>query len=184
MRRQAAFDGGESGKAIVPGKSSESLLIKLVSGGDPDRQMPPPDEGKPLKTQIETLRQWIDAGADWPAAFDGTNHWAYQPIQRPAPPAVKNGAWLKSPLDAFVLARLEQQGLAPNPEAERSTWLRRVSLDLIGLPPTPEQVAEFLADASEQAHERVVDRLLASPHFGEVGHGLGSTWRVMPTRTL
>jgi len=168
MRRQAAFDGGESGKVIVPGKSSESLLIKLVSGGDPDRQMPPSDEGKPLsKTQIETLRQWIDAGADWPAAFDGTSHWAYQPIQRPAPPAVKNGAWIKSPLDAFVLARLEQQGLAPNPEAERSTWLRRVSLDLIGLPPTPEQVAEFLADNSDQAYERVVDRLLASPHFGE-----------------
>ena len=168
MRRQAALAGGESGKAIVPGKSSESLLYKLVSGQDKDRIMPPPEDGKPLtKGQIETLRQWIDSGADWPASADGTNHWAYQPIKKPIVPPVKNGAWIKSPIDAFVLARLEKEGLAPSPETERAAWLRRVSLDLIGLPPTPEEVTAFLADNSDQAYERVVDRLLAAPQYGE-----------------
>jgi hypothetical protein len=168
MRRQAALNGGDSGKAIIPGKSSESLLYKLVSGADKDRLMPPPDDGKPLTAgQIETLKQWIDSGADWPASADGSNHWAYQQIQKPVVPAVQDKSWPKSPLDAFVLARLEKESLIPSPETERAAWLRRVSLDLIGLPPTPEQVVEFLADKSNQAYERVVDRLLAAPQYGE-----------------
>ena len=168
-RRQEALNGGDSGKAIQPGKSAESLLIKLVSGTDPDRIMPPKGE-KLTAAEVGLLRGWIDQGAKWPedtVAQTRSTHWSYQPITRPAPPAVKDANWVRNPLDAFVLARLESEGFAPSPEASPTTLIRRLSLDLLGLPPTPDEVAQFVTDSHPDAYERLVDRLLASPHFGE-----------------
>src|SRR5262249_19445275 len=114
---------------------------------------------------------WVDQGAPWPAVADGgarrTDHWAYTPLKRPPVPAVKRAAWPRTPLDAFVLAKLEAKGLSPSPEADRRTLIRRVSYDLTGLPPTTEEVDAFLADKRPDAYERVVDRLLASPAYGE-----------------
>jgi hypothetical protein len=146
---------------ISPGKSSESELFLRVSSTDPDELMPPPESGKKLtSTQIEVLKKWIDQGARW------RGHWAFEPISRPSPPPVRNAAWITNPIDRFVLAELESQGLAPNPQADRATLLRRLSLDLAGVPPSPEEVDEFLA-AGPMAYEEAVDRLLASPLFGE-----------------
>src|SRR5205807_2420261 len=123
--------------------------------------------GPPLSArQIALLRAWIDQGAPWPADATPT-HWAYVKPLQPALPAVKGTARPRNPIDAFVLARLEQAGLAPSPEADRARLLRRVSLDLTGLPPTIAEVDAFLADPRPDAYERAVDRLLASPHYGE-----------------
>ena len=120
------------------------------------------------------MRAWIDQGAVWPAGGVAaavvrpkSSHWSLQPIQRPALPAVRNAAWVRNPIDAFILARLESEKIAPSPEADKNTLLRRLSLDLTGLPPTPAEVAAFLADTRPDAYERVVDRLMASPHYGE-----------------
>ncbi len=148
--------------AIVAGKPDESELVRRITSQDSDERMPPADSGKTLTPrQIELVKSWISEGAAW-----GT-HWAFVAPQRPAVPATKNAAWLRSPIDAFVLARLEQAGLAPSPEAERVALLRRLSLDLVGLPPTVDEVDAFLADASPDAYARQVERLLASPHYGE-----------------
>jgi mono/diheme cytochrome c family protein len=147
--------------AIVPGKPQASLLMKRITahGG---LLMPPAATGKKLKPQeIATLRNWIEQGAIY------TPHWAFQKPQKSAIPKVKTANWVRNPIDAFVLARLEKEKIAPAPQADRATLLRRVSLDLIGLPPTPQERDAFLADTSPQAYDRVVDRLLASPHFGE-----------------
>lgn len=166
-----AFQGGNSGPVIVPGDSQKSRLIRVVDGSDPELKMP--EGSKPLTPEeIAKLRAWIDRGAHWPKPAEGpaalgSDHWAYQPIRRPAIPAVKNAAWVRNPIDAFVLARLEQEGIAPSPEADRLTLLRRVSLDLTGLPPTLEEIEAFLRDTGPQAYERAVDRLLNSPHYGE-----------------
>src|SRR5439155_20876524 len=111
--------------------------------------------------QVELLRGWIASGAKY------QTHWAYIPPQRPALPAVKDAAWARTPIDRFVLARLERQGLRPSPPASRETLIRRLSLDLLGLPPTPAEVDAFVNDASPDAYERLVDRLLSSPHYGE-----------------
>ncbi len=147
---------------IVPGKAAESRLIKRVLSKDPNALMPPPDSGHKLTDkQIDLLKRWIDEGAQW------TEHWAFTAPKRPDLPQVSNQAWVKNPIDAFVLARLEKEKLAPSPEADRATLLRRVSLDLTGLPPTPAEVDAFLADKSPDAYEKVVDRLLASPRYGE-----------------
>lgn len=150
-------------KAIVPGKPDESVLIQRVSAKDPTKRMPPPASGRPAlrAEQIQILRRWIAAGARW------QKHWSFiQPNKAPLP-VVKNRAWPRNSIDHFILARLEQEGLAASPEADRITLIRRVSLDLTGLPPSPAEVAAFVVDKSPDAYEKVVDRLLASPRYGE-----------------
>lgn len=167
----SALEGGYSGPAIVPGKSGESKLIARVITEKVEERMP--KMGPPLTpAEVATLRAWIDGGASWPrkAAAAGPAkplHWAFQPIGRPAPPVVKHTKWVRNEVDRFVLARLEKEGIAPSPEAARTTLIRRVTLDLTGLPPTPVEVRAFLADERPDAYERLVDRLLSSPHFGE-----------------
>ena len=158
---EAAIAELDSGlHAIVPGNVNESALIARVAAVDETERMPP--EGKPLTSQeIETLRQWIAAGAKW------EKHWAFVPPQRQTPPEVKNKAWVENPIDAFVLARLEQAGLEPAPPADKRTLARRAYFGVTGLPPPNEQLPSFLDDAAPDAWPRLVDSLLASPHFGE-----------------
>jgi mono/diheme cytochrome c family protein len=157
-------------KLIAPGKSNDSRLIHRVLGLNGEKRMPLNREALSA-AQIELLKRWIDEGAQWPdsASVEGgiKKHWAYIAPVRPALPAVKNKAWVRNPIDAFVLAKLEKENLQPAPEADKITLLRRLSLDLIGLPPTPEEVDAFVKDLSPQAYEKQVERLLASPHYGE-----------------
>lgn len=150
-------------RVIAPGKPEESELYRRLLSTDPEERMP---KGKdPLPTaEIAILRDWIAAGAAWPE--DG-GHWAYRPLQSPTPPQVRRGAWLRNPIDAFVLERLEREGLEPQREADARTLLRRLSLDLTGLPPSPEEARAFADERDPQAYDRAVERLLASPHFGE-----------------
>jgi mono/diheme cytochrome c family protein len=163
-RKADAFKGGKSGKLVlVPGKSAESELIARVTAADPDDAMPSKGE-RLTDAQIQVLRRWIDEGANWP---EEQKHWAFIKPVRPALPMVQKDGWARNPIDRFILARLEQDKLAPSPEADRNVLIRRLSLDLTGLPPTLEEVDAFLKDGSEQAYEKVVDRLLASPHYGE-----------------
>lgn len=167
MDRRASVQHSGS---IELGKGTASSLIHRVSGLNEEIAMPP--SGKPLTPeQVGILRAWIDQGAKWPDDADvkvgASAHWAYQPLTRPALPAVKNAAWARTPIDAFILAKLEAKGLSPAVEADRRTLLRRVSFDLIGLPPTPEEIDAFVNDRAPDAYERVVNRLLASPHYGE-----------------
>jgi len=148
--------------AIVPGKPDESELIARITSTDPDIVMPPPEAGERLpEKQVDLLKRWIAAGATYEP------HWAYVRPSRPPLPAVNNTAWPKNAIDRFILARLEAEGLAPQPEADRATLARRLALDLTGLPPTPEEVDAFVADASADAVEKLVDRLLAHPGYGE-----------------
>ncbi len=149
--------------AIVPGQPQKSALLKVISlPADHDDRMPPAKTGKNLsQAQIALLRRWIEQGASW------AEHWAYVAPERPAVPEVKDKKWARNEIDRFVLAELEKKKLTPNKEADRPTLIRRASLDLVGLPPTVEEVDAFLADKNPDAYERVVDRLLASPHFGE-----------------
>ncbi|MCH7888396.1 MAG: DUF1549 domain-containing protein, partial [Proteobacteria bacterium] len=169
-----AIRGGESGiPAIVPGDSANSLLIRYVAGIDPDVVMPP--EGDKLTpAEVGLLRAWIDQGAKYPADEQPEvsenkkeQHWAFRPVVRHAPPAVRQSAWLNNAIDTFILARLEAKSIEPSPPADRETLLRRVTFDLTGLPPTPEEVRAYLADDRPDAYERAVDRLLASPRFAE-----------------
>lgn len=168
-----ALDGGDGGKSIIPGDSAKSRLITLVAGLDEDTGiMPPEGEGTPLTTeQIAVLRAWIDQGADWPDSADvasgGSAHWSFRPIAHPSLPTPSDLAWIKTPIDAFVLKRLEAEGIRPSPEASRETLMRRVYLDLLGLPPSPQELDAFLQDANADAYERMVDRVLSSPHYGE-----------------
>jgi hypothetical protein len=163
QNRETAYKPLKSGDvAIVPGKSSESALIVRVSSPDEDMRMPPKGKGQRLTPeQVAKLRAWVDQGAKW------EEHWAYVKPRRPPLPEVKTKGWVRNGIDYFVLARLEKEGLAPAPEADRATLIRRLSLDLTGLPPTLAEVDAFLADRSPNAYEKVVDRLLASPHYGE-----------------
>jgi hypothetical protein len=166
--RAAFFKGGASGKTLLPGHAKDSLLQTKCEGTAKGLRMPP--NAAPLSREAaETIRLWIDQGADWPEkpSSGPGNHWAYAPVKRPPVPAVKGKAWVRNPIDAFVLARLEREGLKPSPDAPKAVLLRRLSLDLTGLPPTVAEVDAFLADPRPDAYERVVDRLLASPHFGE-----------------
>ena len=172
--KESAFKTGDHGPIIVPGKSAGSRVIVLVSGPDPDSVMPPRGE-RLTSEQIGLLRAWIDQGAVWPASAtvagktaNRRNHWAFKPPVRPAVPSVERKKWPRNPIDYFVLARLEKEKLRPAPEADRITLIRRVTLDLTGLPPTPDEVDIFLADQAPGAYERLVDRLLASPHYGEL----------------
>jgi hypothetical protein len=157
-------------KLVVPGNSKDSRLVHRVLGLNGEERMPLGREALSA-AQIELLKRWIDEGANWPdAATRESNvkqHWAYVAPLRPALPDVKNRAWARNPIDHFILARLDKEGLAASPEADKTTLLRRLSLDLIGLPPTPEEVDAFLIDASPKAYEKQVERLLASPHYGE-----------------
>jgi mono/diheme cytochrome c family protein len=150
-------------KVVTPGHSADSLLIKRVTGANGQSRMP---MGAPALSadKIATLAKWIDAGAVLPAP---KRHWAFIPPVRPAVPSSSSPAWVHNPIDAFLLARLDQEGLKPSPEADRATLLRRASLDLIGLPPTPAELDAFLVDRSPNAYEKQIDRLLASPHYGE-----------------
>jgi hypothetical protein len=160
--------GGKRGPSVVPGNGSASLLYQAISQTG-DLKMPP---GKPLSTaDVETVRQWIDAGAKWPAAAVNTSKesawWAFRTPRRPGLPEVGNKSWVRTPVDAFILRKLEDQRLKPAPPAAKSTLIRRVTYDLTGLPPSPAEVAAFLADASPGAYEKLVERLLASKQYGE-----------------
>lgn len=165
--RASLLRGGESGvPALVPGSPDESRLLLVLDGRDPETSMPP--KGGPLAAdEIALVRAWIAAGAAHGAAGDGHWHWAYRPPIRPEPPLVSDPAWAATPIDHFVLERLEREGLAPSVPADRATLIRRLSLDLIGLPPSPDEVRAFVADDRPDAYERLVDRLLDSPHYGE-----------------
>ena len=168
--RAAALKGGEHGGDIVPGKSATSLLIHAVAGIHDEIKMPKKGE-KLTPEQVGLLRAWIDQGALMPekiaGAKDPSQHWAFKPPVKPAVAKVKDSKWTQNEIDKFILARLENEKLKPSPEAEKVTLLRRVSLDLIGLPPTPQEVDAFLADKSKDAYAKQIERLLASPHYGE-----------------
>lgn len=168
-RKADGLKGGEIGKAIVPGKGLESPLIKYVSGSAKDLKMPPKGE-RLTGEQIAILRDWIDQGADWPttASVDPRSHWAFKPpVKSPLPKIVSDGKWVRNPMDAFILARLDREGLKPSPESEKTTLLRRLHLDLIGLPPSVAELDAFLVDKSPEAYSNAVERLLKSPHYGE-----------------
>jgi hypothetical protein len=169
--RRIVFAGGLSGPAVVPGAASKSLLVQRLLGEDHGPRMP--SDGEPLAAAaIETLRVWIDQGAQWPEtagspAAEVPVHWAYARPQRPPLPAVADPGWCRTPVDFFVQQALVEHGLRPAPAADPDVWLRRAALDLIGLPPTVAELDAFLADPSPAAREQAVDRLLASPRFGE-----------------
>ena len=165
-------DAGRLAGVLVAGKSAESKLIHRVASSKKGFVMPPMGD-RLSATEIGILRAWIDQGAKMPAAVskgtadDSSKHWSFRALRRPEVPAVKNSAWIQTPIDAFVLAKLEANGLTPSPQAKKETLLRRASLDLTGLPPTPAEIESFLADRRPDAYERMIDRLLESPHYGE-----------------
>jgi cytochrome c553 len=177
----AMLAGGDRGPAIVPGQPEKSLLLKAIRQEDPELKMPP-SRKLPAK-QIADLTQWVKMGAPWPGADKDAPvvarpkeyrisdrdraHWAFQPVKRPVTPSVKNEGWVTNPIDAFILARLEAKGLQPSPPASRQELVRRVYYDLTGLPPSPKDVESFLADTAPQTYEKLVDRLLDSPRYGE-----------------
>lgn len=149
--------------AIVPGDAAKSELLQRITSTNKATRMPPAYAGRDRLSdrEIATLRKWIEQGAKW------EQHWSFIAPKRPELPAVTDQAWVKNPIDAFILARLEQEGLHPSPEAGKATLIRRVTLDLTGLPPTPTEVDAFVRDASNNPYEKVVDRLLASPRYAE-----------------
>ena len=181
--REGWLKGGDSGPAIVPGDPEKSLLILAVRQTDKDLRMPP--KQKLTETQIADLETWVKSGAADPrqavaksddpgtrpkygmSLEEGRRFWSFQPVQDPAVPQVQNAAWPRNAVDNFILARLEAAGVSPVPMADGRTLLRRLTFDLTGLPPTPAEMDAFLADPSPQAFEKVVDRLLASPRYGE-----------------
>ncbi|MCC6823055.1 MAG: PSD1 domain-containing protein [Verrucomicrobia subdivision 3 bacterium] len=173
--RDGLLKGGVTGPALVPGDLEKSLLIMAVRYSDPDLQMPPKDK-KLSAAQIADLEAWVKMGAPDPRIAPAAQpawkesskaHWAWQPLTQPSGPEVKDAGWAKTPVDNFILAKLEEKNLKPNPPADKRTLIRRATFDLIGLPPTTEEVAAFLDDESPTAFANVVDRLLASPHYGE-----------------
>ena len=148
--------------AIVPGDVAKSEMIRRITAAEPARRMPPVASGRTLTpAEIDLIQRWIEQGAKW------EKHWSFNPPRRASLPDISNRAWARNDIDFFVVKRLEQEGLAPAPEADRATLIRRVSLDLTGLPPTPAEVDAFLNDKSRSAYEKVVDRLLSSPRYGE-----------------
>jgi mono/diheme cytochrome c family protein len=173
--KDGVLKGGDTGPAIVPGAPDKSLLIKAVRYGDENLQMPP--KGKRLSAeQITDLEAWVKMGAPDPRvaktgivadAGKAKTHWAFQPIKTPAIPAAKNSRWAQSPIDYFILNKLEARKIIPNPPADKRTLIRRATYDLTGLPPSPKEVDDFVNDKSAEAFARVVDRLLNSPQYGE-----------------
>jgi Protein of unknown function (DUF1553)/Protein of unknown function (DUF1549)/Planctomycete cytochrome C len=164
--RAAALKAGKSGKiALVPGNSGGSEILRRVLSTDPDEVMPP--KGARLtEAEVASLRHWIDDGAVW-NEFDPRKHWSFISPQRPAVPETVDKSWPRTDIDRFILARLEKEGLKPQPEGDRNTLIRRLSLDLTGLPPTWAEVESFVNDSSSDAYEKLVDRLMSSPHYGE-----------------
>ena len=182
--REGILKGGETGPALVAGKPESSLLVEAI-GYEGSVQMPP--RRKLAAPEIAALTVWVKQGAPWPEPRPGLsvrksapasptrssitakdrNFWSFRPVQDPPPPSVGDSAWPRSGIDRFILAKLESSGLRPAPAADRRTLLRRVTFDLIGLPPSPEEIEAFLHDDTPRAVENVVDRLLASPHYGE-----------------
>ncbi|HEY1765823.1 MAG TPA: PSD1 and planctomycete cytochrome C domain-containing protein, partial [Opitutaceae bacterium] len=175
--REGMLHGGDTGPALTPGKPDDSLIVDAVSYTDTDLQMPP--KGDRLSGQeVADLREWIRRGAPDPRSLVGKGsssvyagvgreHWSFLPVRRQAVPSVADPGWAKTPIDAFILSRLEENGLKPNPQADKYTLIRRATFDLTGLPPTEAEVQRFLVDDSPDAWTKVVDRLLASPHYGE-----------------
>jgi hypothetical protein len=179
--REAILKGGDRGPTVIVGEPEKSLLIKAISYEDTQLKMPP--TGRLSDEEIAGLIAWVKMGLPYPGAIgssptaqpqrkginfeEGRRFWCFQPVQNPPVPAVKQKDWPKSPVDYFILAKLEEKGLRPAPPADRRTWIRRVTFDLIGLPPTPQEIQSFLSDNSSSAYEKVVDRLLASPQYGE-----------------
>ena len=156
--RQDALDYG----AILPGKPDESLVIERILSHDAESIMPPPKSNRQLTdAQKKLLERWISQGAKY------QTHWAYEPAVRPAEPVVSQPEWVRNPIDLFVLAKLDENNMKPSPEASRETLMKRLSIDLTGLPPTPDEVVQFVNDKDPKAYEKLVDRLLASPHYGE-----------------
>ena len=159
---EGAFAVRKGKAAVVRGQADKSELVRRILSKDPDELMPPPDSNRELKpAEIDLLKRWVESGAAW------GKHWAFVPPSRPSLLPVRDEAWVRNPIDTFVLARLDNEGLKPSPQASREKLIRRVTLDLTGLPPTPEEIDAFLADPSSDAYEKVVDRLLASPRYGE-----------------
>lgn len=169
--RAALLKGGDFGLGVVPGKPEDSLLMKAVRQTDDELSMPP--KSRLTDRQIADLEQWIKQGAVYPieevakSKYRDPNHWSFQPVGNPSLPMVKDAAWAQSSIDRFIVARLDAQGLAPAPRADNRTLLRRATFDLTGLPPTPEEVAAFIADDRPDAFARVIERLLNSPAYGE-----------------
>jgi hypothetical protein len=176
--RIGLLEGGYSGPSVRVGESAGSLLIHLVAGRDEKRVMPMGGE-RLTSRQVGLLRTWLDQGARWPERLQGAKqseelgsslreqHWSFIPLQRPVIPSLKDKRWPRNPVDSFVLAKLVQEDINPSPQADRSSLIRRVSLDLIGLPPTPREIEQFLSDDKADAYEHLVDRLLTSEHYGE-----------------
>lgn len=165
--RALALRGGRHGAAIVPGKADQSELYRRVSAPQGSEEIMPA-RGKALSaSQVQLIREWINQGALWVDVKPAGGHWAYQTAVRPPVPVVTDANWPQTTLDRFILARLEKEGLQPSPAADRAVLIRRVTLDLTGLPPSPEEVHAFLRDTSPLAYQSLVDRLLASPQFGE-----------------
>ncbi len=171
--RVFALAGSNSGAILIPGRPAESRILQVVAG---EGKVVMPPVGRRLSAQeVAIVRAWIDQGAHWPDSYTfqasaqkpTPAHWSFKALKRVEPPGVQNRTWERNPIDAYVLAKLEREGIQPSPEADRRTLLRRLSLDLIGLPPSPEELATFVADKRTDAYERQVDRLLASPHYGE-----------------
>jgi hypothetical protein len=176
--RAAVLAGGDTGPALVPGKPSESRLVEAINYSE-DLKMPP--RSKLPAAEVDTLTRWVAAGAPWPDADrpktsgaadnsgwkERAKHWSLQPVRRVDPPTVREPAWPFNPVDQFLLAEIDKAGLKPAADADRRSWIRRVTFDLTGLPPRPEDVDIFIADKAQDAFERVVDRLLASPRYGE-----------------
>ena len=178
--REGMLKGGETGPAVVPGRPEEGLFMKAVRHGDPETAMPPKE--KLPDAVLGDLQAWIRMGAPWPAEnvakpavhdvaaeYDKLRKelWSWQPVRNPAVPRVTNEKWAKSPIDAFILAKLDEKKLTPSTPADKATLIRRATFDLVGVPPTPAEVEAFVRDSSPNAFEKVVDRLLASPQFGE-----------------
>ena len=172
--RSAAFKGGDSGPAFVPKKGDESEIVRRIHSADPNEMMPP--KGERLSTeQITTMRRWIDSGAEWPeseadkaAAVDPRmDHWAWQPLHRPAVPISQKDDWSRNEIDRFVLVRMEEHRLTPSPEASRQTLIRRLSFDLMGLPPSIDETEAFVSSTDPRAYEKLVDQYLQSPRYGE-----------------
>lgn len=174
-KKSAALKGGENGPDIIAGKSVESPLLLALTGAREDlKRMPKKDDPLPFE-KIALIRAWIDQGAEWPDAevadtkdsAEPSQHWAFKAPVRPSIPTVKNSEWVRTPIDAFIAARLEKENLTPSPAASRVTLLRRLSLDLVGLPPTLAEIDSFLDDGAPDFYQKAVNRLLASPHYGE-----------------
>ncbi|HXX95063.1 MAG TPA: DUF1549 domain-containing protein, partial [Planctomycetota bacterium] len=177
--RSGVLKGGETGPAIVPGHPEKSLLVRAIRYTDEDLKMPP--KGKLSPEAVADVEAWIRRGAPDPRGGDaaalpkkrvidleeGRKYWAFRPLGPSAPPAVKETGWVRTPVDRFILAKLEARGIAPNASIDRRRLIRRVTLDLTGLPPTPEEVDAFVNDASPEAYPKLLDRLLASPAYGE-----------------